>query len=103
MLHLETVAPRAFSVLEQLMYMPELKAFSFVKGTALSLLFGHRKSDDLDLFSNLPFINDKIIQSSSKKFKARFDNRSSTLRFGIFCYIDQVQVDIIRQLVVGGW
>lgn len=30
--------------------MPELAGFSLVGGTALSLLYGHRKSVDLDFF-----------------------------------------------------
>ena len=33
MLHLETVEPHTFSVLKQLMEMPELKGFSLVGGT----------------------------------------------------------------------
>jgi len=36
--------------LKQLMKMPELQDLSLVGGTALSLLYGHRKSDDLDFF-----------------------------------------------------
>jgi hypothetical protein len=42
MLHLETVEPHTFSVLNQLMEMPELQDFALVGGTALSLLYGHR-------------------------------------------------------------
>jgi len=37
------------------MEIPELKGFSLVGGTALSLLYGHRISIDLDLFSNAGF------------------------------------------------
>jgi hypothetical protein len=51
MLQIETVESDAFSKLMQLMEMPELKDFSLVGDTALSLLYGHRKSVDLDLFS----------------------------------------------------
>ncbi|HUZ61302.1 MAG TPA: nucleotidyl transferase AbiEii/AbiGii toxin family protein [Hanamia sp.] len=39
------------------MEIPELQDFSLVGGTALSLHYGHRKSVDLDLFSNKPFEN----------------------------------------------
>jgi hypothetical protein len=76
--------------------MPELKGFSLVGGTALSLLYGHRKSVDLDLFSNKPFENEKIIKAFEKKFKSAFDNRTFNPRFGIFCFIDQVKVDLVR-------
>lgn len=96
MLQIKTVEPHAFSVLKQLMVMPELKNFCLVGGTALSLLYGHRKSVDLDLFSNLPFENQDVIFALEKKFKNSFVNRSTNPRFGIFCFIDDVKIDIIR-------
>jgi hypothetical protein len=43
------------------MEMPELTGFSLVGGTALSLLYAHRKSVDLDLFSEKPFNNSQIV------------------------------------------
>ena len=76
MLHFKTVEPHTFSVLKQLMEMPELKGFSLVGGTALSLLYGHRKSVDLDMFSNQPFENAEIISAFEKRFKSSFDNRT---------------------------
>ena len=54
MLHLETVESDTFSLLEELLSIPELKNYALVGGTALSLLYGHRISIDLDLFSNSP-------------------------------------------------
>ncbi len=88
MLHVETVEPHTLSVLENLLKLPALKKFSLVGGTALSLLFGHRKSVDLDLFSAAPFDNDAVIKGLTKKFGKSFDNRTSTPQFGIFCFID---------------
>lgn len=96
MLQVETVEPNTFSVLKQLMEMPELKGFSLVGGTALSLLYGHRMSVDLDLFSNKLFENEIIIGSLEKKFKDSFVNRSTSPRFGIFCFVDAVKIDIIH-------
>ena len=96
MLHLKTVEPHAFSILNQLMEMPELEHFSLVGGTALSLLYGHRKSVDLDLFSNNPFDNTEIIKALEKRFKTALDNRSTNPRFNIFCFVDNVKIDIIR-------
>lgn len=96
MLHLETVEPRAFSILKQLMELPELNESSLVGGTALSLLYGHRRSVDLDLFSAKPFDNDVVVAALKKKFKASFVNRTTNLRFGIFGFIDEIKVDIIR-------
>jgi predicted nucleotidyltransferase component of viral defense system len=96
MLQIETVEPHTFSVLKQLMEMPELKDFSLVGGTALSLLYGHRMSVDLDLFSNKLFENEVIVDALEKKFKQSFVNRSTNPRFGIFCFVDNVKIDIIR-------
>ena len=50
MLQLKTIEPYTFSILNKLMEIPELQGFSLVGGTALSLLYGHRMSVDLDLF-----------------------------------------------------
>ena len=96
MLHFETVEPNTLSVLNELMKMPELLQFSLVGGTALSLLYGHRISVDLDLFSYSPFGNEIIIKALEKKFSSSFVNRSTNPKFGIFCFIDEVKVDIVR-------
>lgn len=96
MLHVETVEPKAFSLLSQLMQLPALKDFYLVGGTALSLFYGHRKSDDLDLFSTERFGNEEIVEVLKKEFQHRLENRTSTPRFGIFCFIDDVKVDLVR-------
>ncbi|HEY5465216.1 MAG TPA: nucleotidyl transferase AbiEii/AbiGii toxin family protein [Hanamia sp.] len=76
--------------------MPELRDFSLVGGTALLLLYGHRKSVDLDLFSNKPFKNIDIIKVLKKVFHEKFIMEEKPPRFGIFCFIDEVKIDIIR-------
>ncbi len=96
MLHLKTVEPHTFSVLEQLLGMPELNNFSLVGGTALSLLYGHRKSIDLDLFSNKPFENVKISEALTNKFRDEFIMEQKPPHFGIFCYVSGVKVDLVR-------
>ena len=96
MLHYKTVEPHTFSILEELMAMPELQDFSLVGGTALSLLYGHRMSVDLDVFSTKPFENSTITDSLKNKFLSKFIMEQKQERFGIFCYIDGVKVDIIR-------
>ncbi len=96
MLQLKTVEPATFSILNQLMEIPELQEFHLVGGTALSLLYGHRISVDLDLFSNKPFDNEFIIDILSKNFGNSYENRSKNARFGIFCFINDVKVDIVR-------
>lgn len=96
MLYNQTVEPNTFSLLEELILLPELNNFALVGGTALSLLYGHRKSENLDLFSTASFSNDVIINALEKKYKNSFDNRSTTPRFGIFCFINNVKMDIVR-------
>ncbi len=96
MLRLETVEPATFSILKQLMEMPELQDFHLVGGTALSLLYGHRLSVDLDLFSNIPFENQFVLDSLSSKFGSKFNSEDKGARFGIFCFIDDLKVDIVR-------
>ncbi len=96
MLYVKTVKPRAISVLKELMAMPELENFSLVGGTALSLIYGHRMSVDLDLFCNKPFENSAITESLKGKFQKKFVVEEKQPRFGIFGYIDEVKIDIIR-------
>jgi predicted nucleotidyltransferase component of viral defense system len=95
MLHIETVEPNTFSVLKQLMEIAELKNFSLVGGTALALCYGHRKSDDLDLFSNKPFENPELVNALEKKFKTSFVNRTTNPRFGIFGFVKDVKIDFV--------
>ncbi len=96
MLHLETVEPRTLSLLNQLLQMPELKNFSLVGGTALSLIYGHRKSEDLDIFSGKPFENIDIVDALKNKFRRKFIMEEKAPRFGIFCFIDDIKIDIVR-------
>lgn len=96
MLHTETVEPNTLSLLKELLEIPALMNFSLVGGTALSLLYGHRKSIDLDLFSNNPFENQEIVDSLKNHFKNSFDNRSTNPNFGIFCFVNDIKVDLIR-------
>lgn len=96
MLRFETVEPATFSILKQLMEIPELHDFHLVGGTALSLLYGHRMSVDLDLFSNKPFENEFILKVLKENFGDKFSSEDKGARFGIFCFIDDVKIDIVR-------
>ena len=95
MLHLKTIEPDTFAVLKQLMAIPEMKDFHLVGGTALSLMYGHRMSIDLDLFSASPFDNVVITDSLVQHFKERVSIRTSS-KFGIFGYVGDVKIDIVR-------
>lgn len=94
MLQNQTVTPGTLSLLRELMHVEELKDFYLVGGTALSLIYGHRISEDLDLFSLDKFVNDELINNLSKKFNG-FDVRHS-IPPGIFGYIKNVKVDLVK-------
>ncbi|MBS1682223.1 MAG: nucleotidyl transferase AbiEii/AbiGii toxin family protein [Bacteroidetes bacterium] len=55
MLKIHTTSDELLHVLRTLMGMPSLANFRLVGGTALSLLQGHRKSEDIDLFTHQPY------------------------------------------------
>lgn len=96
MLHLETVDSGTFSLLEELMQIPALKQFDLVGGTALSLIYGHRKSVDLDLFSTVPFESEIILETLRNFYKGDFIIEGKPARFGIFAYIKDIKTDIIH-------
>ena len=79
-----------------MMEIPELNSFGLVGGTALSLKFGHRISDDLDLFSTAEFENEIVIQSLKREFGDTFIVEDKPPRFGIFCFLKGIKVDIVR-------
>ena len=60
MLYLNSIDPPLFQVLSDLSRLPELSNFSLVGGTALSLQIGHRKSDDLDFFTDRSFVIQEV-------------------------------------------
>jgi hypothetical protein len=55
MLYWNTVTEPLKEVILKLMQAGEFKPFRLVGGTALSLQFGHRMSEDIDLFTDAPY------------------------------------------------
>ena len=55
MLHKEVIEPGTLELLKNLQKESELKTFNLVGGTSLALQLGHRKSIDLDLFTDTEF------------------------------------------------
>ncbi len=95
MLYKETVEPHTLGSLSSLMEMPQLNQFRLVGGTALSLLLGHRKSIDLDLFTDMTFDREQILNSLASKFQdfTFIQEKSSRL---LFTTIDDVKVDFVN-------
>lgn len=96
MLHLTTVDPGTFSLLKELQNITELKDFYLVGGTALSLKYGHRISDDLDLFGNTEFDKEVIIEALESKFGNDFTYAGNPAKWTVFCYIKNIKIDIIQ-------
>ncbi len=92
MLYKETVDQSTLELLIQLQQKEYLKGFYLVGGTALALIMGHRKSVDLDLFSNFSFDTVQLLDNLSADFSfALFFSANNTLKGSI----NQVQVDIL--------
>lgn len=92
MLHKETVDPTTLELLNQLQQTEYLKGFYLVGGTALALKMGHRKSVDLDLFSNFSFDAIQLLENLSADFSyTLFFSANNTLKGSI----SQVQIDIM--------
>lgn len=70
MVHLNTIDPPLHKVLLDFCRFPEMSIFSLVGGSALSLQLGHRKSDDLDFFTDRSFdifeLKNEIVAYNSK-------------------------------------
>ena len=62
----------------------------------MSLRYGHRLSEDIDLFSELDFDNNEL----EKLIRFYFADIESTnfnhTPFGIFCYLDEIKVDFMK-------
>lgn len=92
MLHKETVDQTTLELLIQLQQKEYLKGFYLAGGTALALKTGHRKSVDLDLFSNFSFDAVQLLDNLSNDFSfTLFFSANNTLKGSI----NQVQVDIL--------
>jgi len=96
MLHTEAVESGTLSLLKKLMALPSLIPFSLVGGTALALRYGHRSSVDLILFSHLKFDHQQIIKELEATFRHKFVYKKEQTQFGVFCFIDDIKVDIVH-------
>jgi predicted nucleotidyltransferase component of viral defense system len=76
--------------------MPALLNFSLVGGTALALKYGHRISVDIDLFTHLPFTNQEIVEVLVSEFGNELSIQLNKEKFGIFGFIQNIKVDIVK-------
>ncbi len=94
MLREETVEPGTLELLKSITSLPELSNFRLVGGTALSLILGHRKSIDLDFFTDVPFDKQyvkEILENNYHPVIIR-DSASKSIMQGM---VQQVKVDFV--------
>lgn len=97
MLHTGTVEPQVYQLLEQLSALPELAAFNLVGGTSLALQIGHRKSDDLDFFTDHSFDNAQVKSAVAHSFPSALllNERRNGMTFNIPVGLSEpVKIDI---------
>ena len=95
MLQTQTVEPGTLDVLKTLMLVPEFSDFLLVGGTALSLLYGHRLSIDIDLFSSTDFDNELMAVVMNKNAPG-FSYLNLNNPIGLFGFIDNLKVDLVK-------
>ncbi len=92
MLQVKAVETPTLELIRSLQDKPYLRGFYLVGGTALALHFGHRKSIDIDLFSNFDFDAAGLLEEIHQDFSYQlFYTSSNTLKGKI----EEINVDII--------
>ncbi|MGH2642788.1 MAG: nucleotidyl transferase AbiEii/AbiGii toxin family protein, partial [Chitinophagaceae bacterium] len=95
MLHKEAVDNRLMVILKKLMSIHEIGNFSLVGGTALAFQFGHRKSEDIDLFCP-PVEAIDLLKIESEIERIFPDSKSfSGSRISSAFYIEDIKVDFV--------
>jgi len=92
MLHKEAVDYPTLELIKQLQEKDYMHGFHLVGGTAIALMIGHRKSVDVDLFSDFSFDTAQLLENISADFDFNlFFSSKNTLKGSI----DKIQVDIL--------
>lgn len=93
MLHTQTVEAGTYELLESLMADDVFSRFALAGGTALSLLIGHRKSIDLDLFTTDEFNPTQLEKYLQETYAFKGDLLSG---FSLKGEVNGVKLDFIR-------
>ncbi|OFX23735.1 MAG: hypothetical protein A2041_09685 [Bacteroidetes bacterium GWA2_31_9b] len=92
MLYPETIDPSTLGLLKSLQSKSYLDDFCLAGDTALALYYGHRKSIDIDLFTNKNFDAQQMIESVQQDFSLQlFYTAANTIKGSI----SNINVDII--------
>jgi hypothetical protein len=92
MLHPESVTPSLLELLRSLQGRNYLSGFHLVDGTALAFVLNHRKSDDIDLFSNFDFDVAGLLENLHIDYPFQiYSSSNNTLKGSIF----DIRVDLL--------
>lgn len=92
MLFKNTIQASALELLKKLQASSPLKTFHLAGGTSLALQIGHRRSIDLDLFTQNDFDTNYLLEYLEQNFEFKLDYSSvNTLKGSI----DNVKIDLI--------
>jgi hypothetical protein len=92
MLYTTTVESTTLELLKSLQSRDYLREFYLVGGTALAFYMGHRKSVDIDLFSNFTFDASQLLELIQQDYPLQLYNTSSNTIKGS---IEDVNIDIL--------
>lgn len=97
MYHLQTIDPKPYQLLQELMTNRDLEKAGFLLcgGGALALHLGHRQSTDIDLFTPKAIPADAMKKFMEQTYGTRVDVYSQS-DLGIRGFIDGVKFDMIR-------
>ena len=95
MLFKTAVEPATLELLKSLQSKDYLKGFNLVGGTAMAFYIGHRKSIDIDLFSNFAFGTSQLIELIQQDYPLQLYNTSTNTIRGS---IENVNIDIIAHM-----
>ncbi len=92
MLHTEAVDAKTLELIELLQSKEYLNRFHLCGGTALSLYFGHRKSFDIDLFTNFSFDASRVLEYIIYDFQFQLSFSAPDTLKG---FIRNIKVDLL--------
>ena len=99
MLRKEAVEKGTMDLVKKLMADEKLASFNLVGGTALALKIGHRKSIDIDLFTQSDFDSQAISQHLTATYNT---THLQTITNGAFCLVDCIKLDLLAHKYPSG-
>ncbi len=94
MLYKEAVDIKIIKLIKELQQISEFKQFYLAGGTALALQLGHRKSADIDLFTNKDFNQTKIHNVLTDLYGDKYHN-TAIAKNSCTGYINDIKTDFL--------